>query len=203
MASTKEPDSFSRPMNNPEKFLADYFDLYRKALSTDVSDQLLAFYGICTALRESGGKLLLAGNGASSAIAGHLSLDFTKQARVSAMSFNDPALITAFSNDYGQDEWVAQCIRHYARTGDVVVLISSSGTSKNIVQAAHLASEEGLRLVTFTGFSKENPVRGLGDLNFWIDSHSYQIVECMHMIWLTMVVDMLVGTREYGVSALK
>ena len=96
--------------------------------------------------------------------------------------------------------WVAKAIESYALVGDVVVLISSSGRSKNLVNAAIKAKERGLTVVTFTGFSTDNPLKLNGDINFWLDSKAYNIIECTHMIWVTTVVDMIIGKAEYTVS---
>jgi D-sedoheptulose 7-phosphate isomerase len=81
-----------------------------------------------------------------------------------------------------------------------VVLISSSGNSPNVVAAAKYAREHNLPVVTFTGFSPENKLKAEGDINFWLDSKAYNIIECTHMIWMTLVVDMLVGNAEYSAS---
>ena len=76
----------------------------------------------------------------------------------------------------------------YANTGDLVVLISVSGESENLIKAAELSKEIGLTTITFTGRSKNNSLSKLGDISFWVDSHAYNIVECIHMIWITSVI---------------
>ena len=96
--------------------------------------------------------------------------------------------------------WVAKAIESYFVKGDIVVLISSSGKSKNLVNAAIRAKELGLTVVTFTGFSIDNPLKSVGDINFWLNSKAYNIIECTHMIWITTVVDMIIGKAEYTVS---
>lgn len=149
---------------------------------------------------RAGGKLLLAGNGASASIASHLATDFSKQGGVRAMAFNDANLITALGNDCGYENWIAKALDLYADQGDIVILISSSGRSPNVVNAARRARERGLWVAAFTGFASDNPLGASADLNFWVDSRAYNIVECTHMIWLTAVVDMLIGTPEYGVA---
>ena len=82
------------------------------------------------------------------------------------MAFNDPSLITAYSNDCGYENWIAECINSYADKGDIVVLISSSGNSNNIVKAAMIAKELNLPVVTFSGFTSNNRLKQIGDLNF-------------------------------------
>jgi len=150
--------------------------------------------------RDSGHKLLLAGNGASASIASHLATDFSKQGGVRAMAFNDANLITAIGNDCGYENWIATALDFYADKGDVLILISSSGKSPNVVKAAHRAKELGLYVAAFTGFAEDNPLGAAADINLWADSRSYNIVECTHMIWLAAVVDLLIGASEYSVS---
>ena len=182
------------------EFLDDYYSRYRKALETDVRKELIAFRDLCLEVKARDGKLMIAGNGASASIASHAAVDFTKQAKIRATAFNDHNLVTAFSNDYGYENWVAEAIRAYGKPGNAVVLISSSGKSANIVKAATQARELGLQVVTFTGFSNSNPLKSLGEINFWLDSKAYNIVESLHNIWICAVVDLIVGSAEYGVK---
>jgi D-sedoheptulose 7-phosphate isomerase len=184
-----------------DKWIEEYFDLYKTALfKSNVSKELISLKEVCESIRAVNGKLLLAGNGASASIASHAATDFTKQAGVRAQCFSDSNLITAFANDYGYEHWVAKAIEFYYVKGDAVILISSSGRSKNLVNAASLAKEKGLKVITFTGFANDNPLKSLGDINFWLDSKAYNIIECTHMIWITTVVDMIIGKAEYSVS---
>ena len=150
--------------------------------------------------RDSGRKLMLAGNGASASIASHLATDFAKQGGVRAMAFNDANLITALGNDCGYENWIARAVEIYADPRDILVLISSSGRSPNVVNAARAAAARGLYVAAFTGFDADNPLGAAADINFWVDSRAYNIVECTHMILLAGIVDLLVGRSEYGVA---
>jgi D-sedoheptulose 7-phosphate isomerase len=182
-------------------WLQDHFRLYTSALATaDVRTSLVAFHDLAVRTREAGRKLMFAGNGASASIASHGAVDFTKQGRVRAVDFNEPNLITCLSNDYGYENFMARAVEFYADPGDVLVLISVSGRSPNAVAAAEYARRRGLTVVSFTGSAADNPLRGLSDIAFWLDSRAYNVVECVHMIWLTTVVDMLVGRAEYAVA---
>jgi D-sedoheptulose 7-phosphate isomerase len=185
---------------NDQEFLDDYFAHYRRVIETDVRKELLAFRDLCQEIQRQDKKLMIAGNGASASIASHAATDFTKQAKVRAMAFNDHNLVTAFSNDYGYENWVAEAIRAYGKVGDAVVLISSSGKSQNMVNAAEAARGLGLPVITFTGFLNTNPLSQKGLINFWVDSKAYNIIESLHGIWICTVVDMLVGSAEYGVN---
>ena len=184
-----------------EDWLNDYYERYRKALfETNVKAELEDFKEICLSLKARDNKLMMAGNGASATIVSHAATDFTKQAKVRSLCFTDASLITAYGNDFGYENWVAEAVNSYYQKGDIVVLISSSGSSKNIVNAARKAKALGLTLVTFSGFSSENPLKQIGDLNFWLPSKAYNIIENTHSIWITTVVDMILGKAEYNVS---
>lgn len=179
----------------------DYFKRYEESiLRTDVTPQLVALAELVEKKGKQGARFFFAGNGASASIASHAAVDFTKQVGIKAHDFNEPNFITALSNDYGYEHWIAKALELRASPGDVVVLISSSGRSPNVVEAARKAKEMGLTLVTLTGFDADNALRRLGDVNFWVDSRAYNIVECTHMIWLMAAVDYSLGRAEYDVN---
>ena len=146
--------------------------------------------------REKGRKVILVGNGGSAAIASHVAVDLTKTARVRAINFNEADLITCFGNDYGYENWMAKALEFYGDSGDVAVIISSSGQSQNVVIGANAARDIGLHVVTLSGFRANNPLRMLGDLNLWVNSESYNVVETTHQSWLLAVIDRLVETGQ-------
>lgn len=129
-------------------------------------------------------------------MASHVAVDLTKAAGVRAITFNEANLITCFANDYGYEKWVEKAIESYAAKDDLVILISSSGQSQNILNGARTAKKMGLKLVTLSGFKSDNPLRALGDLNLWINSHQYNYVEMVHHIWLLAVVDRYVEQKS-------
>ena len=181
-------------------FLNKYFDEYKKlAFDNDNYDRLVAFKDLAERIKSTDNKLMLAGNGASAAISAHGAVDFTKQAGVRGITFNEADLITCFANDYGYDKWVAKAIEMYGNVGDAVVLISVSGNSPSVVEEAKYAKTRDMKVVTLTGSYADNQLRQLGDINFWVDSKAYNIVECIHMIWLTCVIDLVIGKAVYSV----
>ena len=154
---------------------------------------------VCASLRgvvARNRKVIVAGNGGSAAIASHVSVDLTKAARVRAVCFNESDLITCFANDYGYDNWLAKAIESYGDAGDVAVLISSSGQSRNIVNAARCAKDRGLTVVTLSGFDAANPLRQMGDQNLWVNSHNYDIVETSHQTWLLACIGRIVAGAD-------
>jgi len=182
------------------RWVDEYYERYATAFTPDRKRALIQFRELALSVRANNKKLILAGNGASASIAAHGRVDFTKQAKVRCIDFNEPNLITAFSNDYGYENWVARAMDHFMEPGDAAVLISVSGRSPNIVKAAEYCREHGYPVVAFSGSAADNPLRKLADIDFWIESKAYNVVECVHMIWLTTVVDMVVGRAEYSVN---
>lgn len=181
-------------------FISGYFEDYKNVVfEKDSVSCIENMKEMLINVKEAGKKVIFAGNGASAAIAGHAALDFTKQAKVRAVCFNESALITAFSNDYGYENWIEKAVGFYADKGDVIVLISSSGSSLNILNAVKAARSMDLEIVTFSGFKEDNSLRALGDVNFWANSNSYNIVESAHMFWLMTVCDLIIGNSEYSV----
>ena len=172
-------------MNNK---LIKYFGTYKKIYKyKEINSKLTYFINICLEVKKNGRKLIFAGNGASASIASHAATDYTQHAGIRAIALNDHNLITAFGNDYGYEQWVLESLKAYADPGDVVVLVSSSGKSPNIVNAATYAIQNNLKVVTFTGFSHENPLRAIGNLNLWVDSDSYNHIEITHLTWILLV----------------
>lgn len=181
--------------------LKKYFEEYKRILAQDsVNDKIEEAKELLMASHAKGNTAFIQGNGASAAIASHCALDFTKQAKIKTLSFNESSLITAYANDFGYENWVLEALCSYASEGDVALLISSSGKSANIVNAASYCRDNGINVITFSGFSRNNPLIKNGDINFWVDSKAYNIIECIHMIWITAIIDSIIGKSEYSVS---
>lgn len=133
-------------------------------------------------LRGGPGKMFVVGNGGSAAIAGHLNTDLNQSVGVRAMVFDSIPSVTALTNDFGYPEVYARPLRRWAEPGDVLLAISSSGQSENILRAARTGTERGLRVLTFSGFEADNPLRRCGELNFYVPSSAYGFVELSHSI---------------------
>jgi D-sedoheptulose 7-phosphate isomerase len=183
-------------------FLNEYFAAY-KALSFDpaIYPLIEKFKDLALGVHQRKAKMLFFGNGASASLAEHGAVDFTKQGKVRSITCHDPNLITCFANDFGYDHWMAKAIELHADVGDVVVLISCSGTSPSVVNAAKTAKAMSLTVVSFTGRDAGNPLKQLSDLAFWVPSHSYNLIENTHGIWLTAAIDLLIGKAEYETRA--
>jgi D-sedoheptulose 7-phosphate isomerase len=182
-------------------FVTDWLGHYREVMEpAALQSNLTRALEVVRAVKGRDSKLIFAGNGASATIASHYALDFTKQGGVRSMAFNDAALITAYGNDYGYADWVARAVDHHGREGDAAILISTSGGSANIVNAAQLCRERGITVLGFSGFAEDNKLNAVSDIRFWAESRAYNVVEAVHGMWLGVLCDLLIGQREYGVT---
>ncbi|MEO5366893.1 MAG: SIS domain-containing protein [Magnetococcus sp. WYHC-3] len=147
--------------------------------------------------RNNGARIHLLGNGGSAAIAEHMAIDLTKNAGLRALAPASAATLTCLANDLGYEQAYARIITAYGAPGDVLVAISSSGTSRNILAAVAVAKERGMAVITLSGFGADNPLRTLGEVNLWIDSHSYGYVEILHNLLIHYMNDAIIGRTEY------
>ena len=181
-------------------FFSQYFQIMTDAVGQFDSKLLQQAKNLILQKKAEGKKVIIVGNGGSAAMASHVSVDLTKVGGVRAINFNEADLLTCFANDFGYENWVTKALEYYSDPGDLVILISSSGKSPNMTKAAEAAKKMKLALITFSGFSPDNPLRKLGDINFWVDSKGYNIVEMTHHIWLLALVDAIVGKTEYAAN---
>ena len=179
-----------------ENYFHEYFNIIDDGMRAINTEVLLSISKKIKDVKDNNGKIIIVGNGGSAAIASHASIDFTKAAQIRSVTFNESSLLTCFSNDYGYDKWVAKALDFYADKQDMVILISSSGESKNIINGAIKAKKMGLPLVTLSGFSSNNNLRELGDVNLWIDSSQYNIVEIVHQTWILSIVDYIISKQK-------
>ncbi len=183
-----------------KKYLQKYFDDLRKIITFDDKKilDLIKVSEIITKANNIGKKTLIFGNGGSAAIASHFSVDLTKNARIRCVNFNESDLLTCFSNDFGYEKWVEKCIEYYGDEHDVVILISAGGNSENMINGAKKAKEMKFdKIITLTGNNKDNKLSKLGDVNFWIESKAYNLIENAHQALLLSLVDLIIGKSEY------
>ena len=140
----------------------------------------------------SGGKVIFIGNGGSASIASHMAVDFWKNGKIQAVSFNDASLLTCISNDNGYENVFSIPINVFAKDGDLLVAISSSGSSPNILKAVDAACSKKCRVITLSGFKENNPLRKKGDINLFVQDTSYGIVETAHAMLLHYVLDSII-----------
>ncbi|MFI5164154.1 MAG: SIS domain-containing protein [Bacteroidia bacterium] len=179
-----------------KKYSDDFASLLQLLEATDSSNIKFSYgEGIERAVEKvkkvqsANKKIMMAGNGGSAGIASHQAVDYWKNGGVRATAFNDSSLLTCISNDFSYEEVFSVPIEKFADKGDLVFCISSSGGSKNILNAAEQAKRSGCGVITFSGFKHDNPLRKMGGLNFYLPSFSYGYVEILHLFIIHNILD--------------
>lgn len=189
------------------KNVREYFEILKgifdEVIATGMDGEMYQLDGaIDIAIRmivdcaASSGKLLFIGNGASASISSHMATDFWKNAGIRAIAFNDSSLLTCVSNDYGYRYVFEKPIEAFANVGDILFAISSSGQSENILRGVVAAKEKGLKIITLSGFNENNPLRKLGDINFYVPVAEYGYVETIHTSICHCLVDMIIEEKN-------
>ena len=136
------------------------------------------------------------GNGASASIASHMSTDYWKNGDMRAIAFNDAALLTCLSNDCGYENVFGKSVEMFADEGDILVAISSSGQSESILNGVRAAKKLGVHVVTLSGFSLDNPLRRMGEINFYVPDSAYGSVEILHLSVCHCILDIIIMDRD-------
>jgi len=184
------------------KFLDSYFIDFKRVLDDFLTTgQNVALLNeavlMLEATRTTKKTIYLVGNGGSSAIAEHMAIDLTKNAGLRATAISGSPMLTTFSNDYGYERVFQKPIEIFGNEGDILIAISSSGSSVNILNACEAAKGRGMKIITFSAFKSDNPLRRKGDLNFWVDSKAFGYVELIHNVLIHYINDSIIGKAEY------
>ena len=165
--------------------LSDHFSkieaCMENARAIDFDEALYQAIALILKTKTLDGKVIFIGNGGSAAIASHQAIDLWKNGGISAIAFNDPSLLTCISNDYGYEYVFEKPIEMFAKASDVLIAISSSGRSENILRGVDMAKSKRCSVITLSGFRADNPLRHKGQLNFFVPSESYGFVEISHL----------------------
>ena len=153
-------------------------------------------YKIFLQKRKAGATVYFIGNGGSAGIATHMAADFLKNGRIKTQTFYESTLMTCIANDYGYDKVFSMPFEMMAESKDVLVAISSSGKSPNILRAAETAKMMQSQLITFTGFADDNPVKKMGDISVYVPCREYGMVESIHNLILQQIVDKIKAFDE-------
>jgi len=129
---------------------------------------------------DSGRKIMFIGNGASASISSHMAADFLRNGGMQALAFNDSALLTCISNDYGYEHVFEKPIEIFSQKEDIIFAISSSGESENIVRGVNAARLKECSVITLSGFKDDNRLCTMGDINFYVSSGKYGLIEVIH-----------------------
>jgi len=179
-----------------ESYVDTLASTMRTAVATDGHGKNVALdiaiewsVNIARRVTGQGNKVIFAGNGGSAAIASHMATDYSKNGGLRAWSMNDASMLTCLANDYGYDQVFAKQIEFHGRPDDLLVAISSSGKSANILAAVTVARKLGCSVLTMSGFAPDNPLRATGDMNLYLNSPSYGYVEIGHLALCHAIVD--------------
>lgn len=174
-----------------ESTIHNFSLLLNAAVFSDAEGRLLdpetfasAVHAELAKVRDKDQMLFLVGNGGSAAIASHIRTDCVNACGLRAVTLHESSVMTCYANDYGYDNAFARQFQAMARRGDMLVAISSSGRSPNILNVVDTALEMGCPVLTLSGFSAANPLRMRGDLNAWLNSDDYGPVEVGHLFLL-------------------
>jgi D-sedoheptulose 7-phosphate isomerase len=148
----------------------------------------------------AGNKLVFIGNGGSASIASHMAIDYAKNG-LRSLAFNDAPALTCLGNDFGYEQVFVKQIEFHGREGDLLVAISSSGASENILNGVAAARTAGLRILTLSGFRPDNPLRRLGDRNLYVSSAEYGFVELTHLALCHAILDVACGWTPQSIAA--
>jgi D-sedoheptulose 7-phosphate isomerase len=184
-------------------YLSKLISDYESIEASDFEGKSLSVYEgiekvVQTIISQSltGQKIIFIGNGASAAISSHMATDYWKNGGVRSLAFNDSSLLTCISNDYGFKHVFEKPIEMFADEGDILIAISSSGKSENILRGVQAARSAKCRVVTLSGFKTDNPLRAIGDFNFYVPSSSYGSVEIIHLSICHCICDAIIQEKS-------
>lgn len=149
-------------------------------------------------------RVFFVGNGGSAGIASHMTTDWMKNGGFAALCLNDGSQLTCLGNDLGFDQIFAKPLQMHARPGDLLIAISSSGNSPNILNAVEAARQRQASVITLSGFKPDNKLRRIGDVNFYVPKEHYGFVEISHLAICHALLDLTMGWRaeaEKGLAA--
>ena len=186
---------FNELLQAIENTVVYYGDNCKKSLYVDGLAYLL---NIFRRYKKSNAQVFFIGNGGSAAIASHMTADFMKNGGMCACSLYDSAVMTCIGNDYGYEYIFAKQLDQLGDAGDLLVAISSSGNSSNIVRTIQVAKEKKIFVITLTGFGVDNKARCLGDVNVHVPCEEYGKIESIHQLVLQQIVDMILAEDCVG-----
>jgi D-sedoheptulose 7-phosphate isomerase len=185
-----------RALNSATDYLRAFADLMTQIEVTDrakasrpLNEGAMDGVSLIETVKAASGKVILIGNGGSASIASHIQNDLCKAVGVRSLVFNEQPLLTALANDDGYGSIFETPIGLWAGHGDVLIAISSSGQSENILRGVRAGNAVGCQIITLSGFRADNPLRSMGDINFYVPSHSYGHVEMAHTTLLHFLAD--------------
>lgn len=196
-----------KKMNKTENnlLIGDYYEKFNHLARSFLSDQyniknMNEAINLLRNTKSNNAGIYLIGNGGSASVAEHIAIDLTKNAGLKALTVSGSPMLTTFSNDFGYNNVFKKFIEKFGTKKDVLIAISSSGQSENIINACKEAKRKGLEVVTLSGFDADNPLRKLGGINFWVNSKAYGYLEIFHSLILHWINDSIIGSEVYKIK---
>ena len=168
-----------------KKYKSNFVSILKKIEKKDI----LNLCNQISDVKKRKSKIMIFGNGAGASIASHFANDLTNTSGIRAMSYDNTAQITCLSNDYLFQNWIKKIIEYYANKNDLVILLSASGKSKNMINAAKFCKKKQINHFSITGFKKQNKLNLHSINKIWINSLSYNYVEMSQLFVLLSIVD--------------
>jgi D-sedoheptulose 7-phosphate isomerase len=172
-----------------------YLDDLRVAIDTLPRDRLVELGDVLYRAYRDGKNVFTLGNGGSASTASHMAADLAKNTiernmrRFRILSLNDnTALLTALANDLGYDQVFSEQLKNFIRAGDLLIVISGSGNSPNVIAAIECARERSAEVAAILGFDGGRAAE-LADISIVVGSHHYGIVEDVHLVINHVLVD--------------
>jgi D-sedoheptulose 7-phosphate isomerase len=186
-----------------EKYIESFSEVIKSTIVTtkdalvqEHSSSYMELADILEEVHNNKGTIYLVGNGGSSGVISHASIDLINACKLRAFPMTDNSVLTCLANDYGYENVFSEGLKTLFTSNDLLIAVSSSGSSKNICNAAETASTIGGKVVTFSGFKSDNALRKLGDHNFWLNSEDYGKVEIGHALLIHILTDELYRRRN-------
>lgn len=191
-----------------KKYYSNYFTSISKGLENSIyfeNNQILeanSFFQkineVLLNLRSNKNKIYFLGNGASSAFANHMALDFSKNGKILSRSLSDSAILTALSNDHSYESAMVEFLKIEEVTkDDLVITISSSGNSPNVVKALNYCKENCIKSLALSGLKHDNKSIAVANYSIYVPMKTYGMVECIHQIFLHLILDESMGIFEW------
>lgn len=184
------------------KFSKNLFNQFKRQTIENIQNvkdkEIQKLFDTLNIIKKKNKKILIFGNGAGQSIADHFSVDITKNAKIKSLTFSSDNHLTCYANDYGYEKSIVKTIENYAEKQDLIILISASGNSENMVKAAKFCNKKKLTFFSITGFEKKSKLKKISRNNIFVNSKSFNIVEIVHLYILIQIVDLMKGKLIYS-----
>ncbi len=171
---------------------------YYKEEKIEINDFFNQIKKMLSELYENKNKIYFLGNGASAAFANHMALDFSKNGKILSRSLSDSALLTALSNDYSYEAAMTEYMKiEGVSNKDLVITISSSGNSPNIIHSLNFCKDKSIKTLALSGLKNDNKSIKIADYSIYVPMKTYGMVECIHQIFLHLILDQFMEIYEW------